>query len=137
GGGERRADARSAALAARGPHLHRPPHPGHPADGPREDRPHRQEPEQRDRCSMRPLEAARSLATIREQVGILWQTSEVRARRPTDASEVCFGLDVAELELRAVASGAREASAWIEGRGPRTEGGRAAPFRPAAGGESG
>ena len=47
-----------------------------------------QELEQRDRCSMTPLEAARSLATIREQVGILWQTSEVRTRRPTVASEV-------------------------------------------------
>src|SRR5690606_8340520 len=33
-----------------------------------------------------------------------------------------FGLDVAELELRVVATEAREASDWIEGKGPRTEG---------------
>lgn len=47
-----------------------------------------QELEVRDRCALTPLEEAKSLATIREQVGILWQTSEVRSQRPTVASEV-------------------------------------------------
>lgn len=47
-----------------------------------------QELELRDRMTMTPQEKARSLQRIREQVGILWQTSEVRSERPTVASEV-------------------------------------------------
>lgn len=44
--------------------------------------------ERRDRMVMTPLERARSVRSIREQVGILWQTREVRGERPTVASEV-------------------------------------------------
>lgn len=44
--------------------------------------------EHRDRCTLTPIEAAESAATIREQVGILWRTNELRSEKPTVADEV-------------------------------------------------